>query len=112
MTQRLLVTCGRFPEYIFFFHNYTAENILVVCTETQRHTLLAWSCTLSLSLRCLTQIHDFLQPILGPARAYKEVSKIHHRFRYGPNRDVGNLGRRAIHFRGFGEKDHLYSGIW
>ena len=58
------------------------------------------------------KIQDFIRPILGPARAYKDVSKMHHRSRYRPNRDVWDLGRRVIYFQALGEKDHLYSGIW
>ena len=30
----------------------------------------------------------------------------------GPHRGFGNSGRRAIYFQGFGEKGHLFSGIW
>ena len=29
----------------------------------------------------------------------------------GPPRGFGDTGRRAIHFQGFGEKGHLFSGI-
>ena len=30
----------------------------------------------------------------------------------GPPRGFGDSGRRAIYFQGFGEKGHLFSGIW
>ena len=30
----------------------------------------------------------------------------------GPPRGFGDSGRRAIYFHGFGEKGHLFSGIW
>ena len=30
----------------------------------------------------------------------------------GPPRGFGDSGRRAIYFKGFGEKGHLFSGIW
>ena len=32
--------------------------------------------------------------------------------RGGPPRGFGDSGRRAIYFQGFGEKGHLFSGIW
>ena len=30
----------------------------------------------------------------------------------GPPRGFGDSGRRGIYFQGFGEKGHLFSGIW
>ena len=30
----------------------------------------------------------------------------------GPPRGFGDTGRKAIYFQGFGEKGHLFSGIW
>ena len=30
----------------------------------------------------------------------------------GPPRGLGDSGRRAIYFQGFGEKGNLFSGIW
>ena len=34
------------------------------------------------------------------------------RYLGGPSRGFGDSGRRAIYFQGFGEKGHLFSGIW
>ena len=31
---------------------------------------------------------------------------------WGVTRGFGDSGRRAIYFQGFGEKGHLFSGIW
>ena len=35
-----------------------------------------------------------------------------HRPSLGPPKGFGDSGRRAIYFQGFGEKGHLFSGIW
>ena len=34
------------------------------------------------------------------------------RYNGGPPRGFGDSGRRGIYFQGFGEKGHLFSGIW
>ena len=40
------------------------------------------------------------------------ISTLYYGLLRGPPRGFGDSGRRAIYFQGFGEKGHLFSGIW
>ena len=41
-----------------------------------------------------------------------EIESVNDTENRGPPRGFGDSGRRAIYFQGFGEKGHLFSGIW